>query len=101
MAYSQPDYEQIIQSAYRGNAADQFNLGIMYGNGEGVALDDRQAVYWYRKAADQGYADAQFNLGNGYYNGKGVTKDYKQAVYWYRKAADQGNARAQFNLALV
>ena len=27
MAYSQPDYEQIIQSAYRGNAADQFNLG--------------------------------------------------------------------------
>ncbi len=39
MAYSQPDYEQIIQSAYRGNAADQFNLGFMYEKGKGVALD--------------------------------------------------------------
>ncbi len=35
----------------------------MYENGEGVAKDDKQAVYWYRKAADQGYASAQYNLG--------------------------------------
>ena len=58
----------------------------------GVAKDDRQAVYWYRKAADQGNANAQYNLGVMYENGEGVAKDDKQAVYWYRKAADQGNS---------
>ena len=26
----------------------------MYGKGEGVAEDDREAVKWYRKAAEQG-----------------------------------------------
>ena len=52
--------------------------------------DDKQAVYWYRKAADQGQASAQTNLGFMYRNGKGVASDNKQAVYWYRKAADQG-----------
>ena len=30
-------------------------LGVMYGYGRGVALDDAQAVAWYRKAAEQGW----------------------------------------------
>jgi TPR repeat protein len=34
--------------------------------------DDKQAVYWYQKAADQGYAEAQSILGVMYANGKGV-----------------------------
>ena len=34
----------------------QYNLGWMYDEGQGVAQDDKQAVYWYRKAADQGNA---------------------------------------------
>jgi TPR repeat protein len=45
-----------------------------------VLKDDKQAVYWYQKAADQGYAEAQSNLGVAYTIGEGV-KDYKQAVY--------------------
>jgi TPR repeat protein len=57
-----------------------------------VLKDDKQAVYWYQKAADQGYAEAQSILGVMYANGKGVLKDDKQAVYWYQKAADQGLA---------
>ena len=39
------------------------NLGRMYANGRGVEQDDEQAVFWYRKAAEQGHASAQFNLG--------------------------------------
>ena len=57
-----------------------------------------QAVFWYRKAAEQGYADAQYNLGFCYCEGEGVSQDYTQAVYWLRKAAEQGNADAQFLL---
>jgi TPR repeat protein len=46
-----------------------------------VLKDAKQAVYWYKKAAEQGYAGAQYNLGFMYVNGKGVLKDDKQAVY--------------------
>jgi hypothetical protein len=36
---------------------------IAYAFGKGVLKDDKQAVYWYQKAADQGQAQTQFNLG--------------------------------------
>jgi TPR repeat protein len=36
----------------------QFNLGNMYNYGKGVIQDYNQAVYWYRKAAEQGNVDA-------------------------------------------
>jgi TPR repeat protein len=39
-----------------------------------VLKDDKQAVYWYKKAADQGDAEAQSILGVMYANGKGVLK---------------------------
>ena len=65
-------------------------------------LDYAQAVYWYRKAADQGNAAAQNSLGFMYVNGRGgLAQDDVQAVYWYRKAADQGNAEAQTNLGVM
>jgi TPR repeat protein len=86
------------ERAQQGNAEAQFNLGICYANGEGVAKDWDEAVKWWRKAAEQGDADAQKNLGNSYYQGEGVAKDAVEAVKWYRKAAEQGNADAQKNL---
>ena len=41
----------------------QYNLGVMYENGQGVPQDYKTAVKWYRLAAEQGDAGAQFNLG--------------------------------------
>lgn len=67
----------------------------MYSNGKGVPQDDREAVRWYRQAAEQGNADAQYNLGLAYANGEGVPQNDREAVKWYRRAADQGNAYAQ------
>jgi TPR repeat protein len=80
------------------DAEAQFNLGVMYADGYGVAKDEAEAVNWYRKAAVQGVAEAQFNLGAMYTYGLGVAKDEAEAVKWYRKAAEQGYANAQFNL---
>ena len=62
--------------------------------------DDREAVKWYRKAAEQGYAKAQYNLGVMYFKGEGVADD-AEAVKWYRKSAEQGFAFAQRNLAYI
>ena len=92
------DLAETRKKAEQGDAAAQFNLGLMYADGDGVPKDAVEAVKWYRKAAEQGNADAQFNLGLMYDNGKRVPKDAVEAVKWYRKAAEQGNANAQYNL---
>ncbi|MBL0231948.1 MAG: sel1 repeat family protein [Moraxellaceae bacterium] len=75
--------------------------GSLYINGQGVLLDYEQAVYWYRKAAEQGDMQSQSNLGVAYVRGLGVPKDYIQAVEWYRKSAEQGYAEAQYNLGFM
>jgi TPR repeat protein len=92
---------QYQKAADQGNANAQYNLGVMYANGQGVAKDDAQAASWYRKAAEQGSALAQNNLGSMYRYGLGVTQNNAEAVKWYRKPADQGNAGAQFNLGVM
>jgi TPR repeat protein len=85
----------------QGFAKAQYNLGLSYATGRGVAQHDGTAVDYFRKAADQGLADAQFYMGFMYANGRGVSQDQPAAAYWYRKAADQGNAGAQTNLGFM
>ncbi|MBP0118666.1 MAG: sel1 repeat family protein, partial [Candidatus Nitrotoga sp.] len=70
-------------------------------NGQGVPQDFKEAVKWYRLAAEQGHALAQFNLGGVYDKGRGVAKDYKEAVRWYKLAAEQGDVDAQYNLGYM
>jgi TPR repeat protein len=62
----------------------------MYLYGLGVHQDDKVAVEWYRKAANQGHAGAQHNLGAMYQTGRGVEQNMKMAMEWFRKAVDQG-----------
>jgi TPR repeat protein len=87
--------------AAKGNARAQFNLGVMYGTGQGVAQDYQEAIRWYRLAAAQGNADAQDNLGMMYSRGRGVAQDDKEAVRWFRLAAAQGYADAQYKLSVM
>jgi len=92
-AYQRGDYATAIRKfrplAEQGNAEAQFNLGIMYDNGQGFPRDDAEAVKWWRKAAEQGNASAQFNLGFMYYDGLGVPQDYVQAHMWFNLAASR------------
>lgn len=86
------------QAAGRGDAAAQFNLGVCYRRGAGVAADAVQAVRWFREAAEQGLALAQINLGAAYYAGDGVAKNDVEAARWFTCAAEQGLPQAQQNL---
>ena len=81
--------------AGRGNAGAQYNLGACYYKGEGVTKDEKEAVKWFTKSAEQGNVYAQRDLGVAYYKGEGVTQDYKEAVKWFTKSAEQGNAEAK------
>jgi TPR repeat protein len=76
----------------------QFYVGLMYDDGRKVPQDYKEALKWYRLAAEQGYADAQMNLGFMYYKGHGVPQDYKEAARLYRLLSKQGFARAQYKL---
>ena len=67
---------------------------------DGVAKDEKEAVKWYTKAAEQGDAVGQRLLGWCYVNGTGVAKDEKEAVKWFTKSAEQGDALGQFNLGM-
>ena len=92
---AQDDLDTVRQAADQGDAAAQYNLGLMYTNGEGVLEDDAEAVRWFRLAAEQGHAKAQLNLGGMYALGRGLPKDDAEAVRWFQLAAEQGYAKAQ------
>src|SRR3984957_2338166 len=80
--------------AEQGNAVAQYNLGVMYAQGQGVSQDYAAAASWYLKAAEQGNADAQVNLGILYGMGQGVPQDYAAAHMWFNLAAARGNKDA-------
>ncbi|MDO8369525.1 MAG: cell envelope integrity protein TolA [Candidatus Nitrotoga sp.] len=96
------DFENAVKrarlAAAQGDAEAQYNLGVMFHKGEGVAQDYVEAAKWYRLAAAQGNANAPNNLGVIYGKGQGVTQDYAEEVKWYRLAAVRGNVTSQLNL---
>ena len=80
--------------AEAGHAPDQFQLGMMYYRGEGVAVDYQQARAWLEKAAAQDHPDAVGSLGGMYGNGLGVTPSWRRARGFYKRASELGDSTA-------
>jgi len=76
--------------AEKGYSVPQYELGLMYYNGNGVEKNDQLAVKWLKLAGEQGHSGAQYFLGSMYETGKGVSQNDQEAVQWYRLAADNG-----------
>jgi uncharacterized protein len=100
---SLPDQAELVArlrlAAEQGNAEAQFRLGVIYGNGDGVALDHEQALSWFNQAARQGHENAVITLAWMYANGTGVQVDEERARALYLMAADHGSAKAQYVVA--
>jgi TPR repeat protein len=87
--------------AERGNVRAQFNYGIMFERGTGMARNPAEAVRWYRLSAGQGYVPAMTNLGEMYLRGgAGVPQNYPQALVWLHKAAPT-DTLAQFDIGYM
>jgi TPR repeat protein len=92
--------------ADKGDAQAQTTLGAYYRFGIFVPKDCAQALFWFRKAAEQGWPGAQWALGVQYQGGSRtggpieacVSKDLAEGAAWYHKAAEQGYAKAQCDL---
>ena len=88
-------------AAVAGDMSAQYEIAVRFGEGRGVARDERQAAHWLDLAAKQGLAPAQFRLGGYYEKGIGVKKDLAAARELYLAAATKGNAKAMHNIAVL
>lgn len=87
--------------ADNGNEFAQFDMGVLYWNGQGVAKDDAEGFRWFKLSADRGHREGQYVVGIAYEKGRGVAKDEAQAAVWYQRAGDRGHAGAAFALGLL
>jgi TPR repeat protein len=104
-AFEARDYpaalENFTEGAIRGHPLAQFNLGLMYDRGEGVAQDFHEAYYWYSQAAEQGSADGQYAVGTMNFYGQGMRENFAEALLWYQESARQGHRDSQYNSGVM
>jgi TPR repeat protein len=79
------------QAAEKGNIAAQYQLGLLYLNGEGVEKDLQKGKLLLVQAAESGNVNAQYNLAVMYLEGLEVEQDKEYAIFWLQKAASQGH----------
>jgi hypothetical protein len=94
------DIEKLKERAARGEGVAQYDLALMYDNGQGVTQDSTQAALWYRKAAENNVVQAEYRLGYDYFLGRGIPQNYAQSLKWWHKASAQGYAPAEVGLGL-
>ena len=85
-----------------GNMAAQFHFlpaVLWMGDfAENVMKNDKQAVYWYKMAAEMGDGKGSRCYADMLMTGRGVEKDAKLAMHYYADAADKGVPEAAFVL---
>jgi TPR repeat protein len=66
-------------------------IGHFFKNGVGVTPDPKEAVRYFRAAAELGLLPAQTKLAWCYSNGYGGRRDENEALTWYKRASLQGD----------
>lgn len=84
-----------------GDPSAEFEVGVRYADGRGLAADPAAAAYWLDRAARQNFAPAQYRLASMYQSGQGVPKDLDGARRWYERAGLLGHVGAMHNLAVM
>jgi len=104
-AYNSTDYATALSEwqelADAGDIDACYGMGLLYGNGFGVDMNDDQALKYYLVAAEGGNAEAQYSLGVMNQNGWGVPINEEEGIKWYLLAADKGVVGAQLALGRV
>lgn len=85
------------KAASQGHVAAMHSLGECYYHGRGVNWDKKEALLWFRKAADKDFAESQWRLGIFYFFDE---QNLDEAIKWFTKAANQGHADAQNKLSI-
>ena len=92
--------EQLWSFAETGNADAQYKLGFVYDDCTIYpARNCKEAVRWYRLAANQGHAAAAFRLGVLLSEALGIQEDVNEGFRLELLAAKQGIPMAQIRVA--
>ena len=79
----------------------QYNLGVIYYEGQYISRDINKAIHYLTLAADQNHPQAQYNLGFIYYKGQYISRDINKAIHYLTLAANQNLPEAQYILGIV
>jgi TPR repeat protein len=83
--------ESTLIAANQGNRTAQERIADSYF----LEQNNREAMHWYRAAAEQGSIYSQMRLAGAYQFGtSGLNKDLSEAALWYRRAAEAGDPGA-------
>ncbi|XP_030067359.1 death ligand signal enhancer [Microcaecilia unicolor] len=90
-------------AADRGYSKAQYNIGVCYEQGKGVAKDTEKAVKYYQLAASHGHSMALYRYARHLLHHKANTdaKDTEQALTMLRQAAEAGLKEAQAYLGVL
>ncbi len=62
--------------------------------GIGIVKNEKEAVHWYKKAAQQKNSEALLNLGYCHLKGIGVAVNVTEAIKLFKQSAEEGNVKA-------
>lgn len=85
---------QIIELAEQGNSQAQYQLALMYLQGNSVNTSTKKAEYWLLQASALN-KKASYLIGSLYAQGKGLTKDLDKAKTLLALSKTQGNSKAK------
>lgn len=94
--------DKYLALAERGETIGPFipcEIATCYHYGIGLTKDDKEALRWFKKAAEFDFYPACIALGICYELGYGVEPDVIESHKWYEKAAHLGNAFAFYLLS--
>lgn len=85
----------LLERANDGDFDAQYQLGLAYMYGDGVPVDCKTALKWFRKAAHQGEPHAIFDCGFLLLGDKCTGEpNYEEALYWFELGDEIGNPDA-------
>lgn len=76
--------------AAAGDATAQYNLGVCYRDGLGVARSDAMKLALWTRAAEAGNIVAAYNVAVCHESGDGIPAMPEAALMWYRRSAREG-----------
>ena len=89
----------IVNSFNKNEANDQVSIGLKYLNGDQISKDEKKAVEWFQKAANQNNDKGLYRLGYCYQKGIGIGQDKTKAAALYEQASNKGNIEAMAALS--
>ena len=90
---------QLRQMAENNDPAAENALGLRYFEGDDksqIVQDQREALIWFTRAAEDGSLPAQTKLGLLYSSGVGVPKDVNRAYFWTVLARARGDESSKY-----